>query len=122
MTPFGKAVMFAVCVFGCLAILCWAVFVEAKDVTFVWDPNTEPDVAIYTVYQADRMEDKTGPWQIIGTVNHPTVTYTTTVADVGNFAWYITATDESGNESLASNMVELYDRVPPSGPMNLRKQ
>lgn len=93
----------------------------AKDVNFKWDPVTDPDLDHYTLYQADRFGDKTGPWKQVKTVEGTNTTTSITVTDGDNFAWYITASDKAGNESRPSNMVELYDRTPPGIPPNLDK-
>jgi len=93
----------------------------AKDVTLGWDHVTDPDLHHYTVYQADRFSDKTGPWSPVKTVEGGVDTVMLTVTDSGNFAFYITATDAAGNETQASNMVELYDRTPTEIPPNLDK-
>lgn len=92
---------------------------HAMDVVLQWDANTEPDLAGYKVYQADRDGDHTGPWAKVAEVT--TNTHTLTVPDGQNFAWLVTAFDTSGNESFVSNMVELMDRTPPYGPKNLGK-
>lgn len=93
----------------------------AREVTLGWDPNTEPDLAHYTLYQADRAGDMTGPWISVKQVPAGQTTTILTVQDGKNFAWYLTACDETGNESRPSNMVELYDRTPPADPVNLHK-
>jgi len=91
----------------------------AKDVTLEWDHVTDPDLHHYTIYQADRFGDKTGPWKPEKTIEGSINTATLTVTDGDNFAWYVTASDAAGNESRPSNMVELYDRTPPGVPPNL---
>lgn len=93
----------------------------AKDVELAWDPVTNPDLDHYTLYQADRFGDKTGPWKQVKTVDGRTNTAILTVTDSDNFAWYVTASDVAGNESRPSNMLELYDRTPPGIPPNLDK-
>jgi hypothetical protein len=93
----------------------------AKDVTLKWDHVTDPDLHHYTIYQADRFGDKTGPWKPVKTVEGGVNTVLLTVTDGDNFAFYATATDVAGNETQASNMVELYDRTPPGIPPGLDK-
>jgi hypothetical protein len=101
-------------------ILSIATLSRAMDVTIQWQANTEPDLAGYRLYQADRIGDHTGAWVQITEVGLVT-TCTVTVADNQNFAWLLTAYDTSDNESFVSNMVELFDRTSPHSPINLSK-
>lgn len=91
------------------------------DITIQWDANTEPDLAGYYVYQANRMGDTTTSWQRITPTLVTETSFVVTGLDDGNYAWLVTAVDTQGNESFVSNMVERYDRTPPSSPINLRK-
>lgn len=91
------------------------------DVTLQWDANTEPGLAGYHVYQADRFDDKTGPWAKITSDLVTEATYIVIGLDDKNYAWLVTAVDTEGNQSFVSNMVERYDRTPPFSPTNLRK-
>lgn len=102
------------------AILTIATLSRAMDVTIQWQANTEPDLAGYRLYQADRIGDHTGAWAQVAEVGLVT-TCIVTVSDGQNFAWLLTAYDTSGNESFVSNMVELMDRTPPYVPTNLSK-
>ena len=104
-----------------LILVLFPVFAFAVDVTLEWDTNTEPGIAGYYVYQADRFEDKTGPWQRITPDLVTEVIFIVTGLDNANYAWQVTAIDASGNESFVSNMVERFDRTPPLAPGNLRK-
>lgn len=104
-----------------LLLVLFPIFCFAADVTLQWDPNTEPGLAGYYVYQADRFEDKTGPWQRITPDLISEVIFVVTALDDNNYAWQVTAVDMSGNESFVSNMVERFDRTPPFAPQNLRK-
>ena len=103
-----------------LAIMLWASSLYARDVSLEWDANTEPDLAGYNIYQAPRMGNLTGAWVKIDS-SSTTGYIVTGLPDGQNFAWLVTAYDEAGNESFASNLAELYDRTPPANPMNLRK-
>jgi fibronectin type 3 domain-containing protein len=93
----------------------------AGDVTLEWDPNTEPDLAGYYVYQAERIGDKTTPWERITTDLFTQTIFIVTALSDKNYAWMVTAVDTRGNESFVSNMVERFDRTPPGQPKNLRK-
>jgi len=95
--------------------------VFGADVTLQWDANSEPDLAGYKIYQADRNGNVTGAWAEIDT--SVTNTYTVTGIDLAqNYAWLVTAIDTQDNESFVSNMVELYDRTSPGPPANLEIQ
>lgn len=104
-----------------LTLILLATTAHAKDVTLAWDPNTETDLSHYTIYQADSYNDRTGPWAKVTDIAKGVTTFSLTVEDGKNFAWYVTASDASGNKSGASNMVWLYDRNPPEDPKNVTK-
>jgi len=95
---------------------------DAMEVTLAWDAVTVSDIGSYTLYQADKYEGKTGAWNIAKYINKSAVSVTVNVEDDKNFAWYLTASDMSGNESQASNTVELYDKIAPHAPVNLTKE
>lgn len=103
-----------------LILALFPTFCFAADVTLQWDANPEP-VAGYYVYQADRFDDKTGPWQRITPDLITEIIFVVTGLDDANYAWLVTAVDTSDNESFVSNMVERFDRIPPLAPGNLRK-
>ena len=103
-----------------LIILLFPMFCFGANVTLQWDLNAQ-SVAGYYVYQADRIDDHTGPWQRITPNLIAGPTFIVTDLNDTNYAWQVTAVDESGNESFVSNMVERYDRTPPLPPGNLRK-
>lgn len=103
-------------------LLClYPVYAQALEVTLAWDANTEPDLQFYNVYQAENFGDHTGPWVAIAQIAKPITIKTVLVDATKNFSWYVTAVDQSGNESLASNTVTLYDKIPPDFPKNLIK-
>lgn len=104
-----------------LMLILFPIFCFAADVTLQWDANTEPDLAGYHVYQADRIGDHTSAWERVTSELVTEPTFTVTGLDDGNYAWQVTAVDIEGNESFVSNMVERYDRTPPLPPNNLRK-
>jgi len=94
---------------------------DALEVTLSWDANTDKDLAYYTLYQADALNGKTGPWSAVKTIPETLISTTVIVEDGKNFAWYLTASDASGNTSGASNTVSLYDKIAPHAPINLSK-
>ncbi len=100
--------------------IMWATICLAADVTLQWDANTESDLIGYYVYQSERIGNKTTAWQRITPDPVTEVIFTVTDLDSNNYAWMVTAVDTAGNESFVSNMVERYDRTPPSVPGNLR--
>lgn len=104
-----------------LMLILFPIFCFAADVNLQWDPNTEPDLAGYYVYQADRIGDHTSAWQRITSQLVAEITFVVTGLDDANYAWLVTAVDTEGNESFVSNMVEQYDRMPPIAVQNLRK-
>jgi hypothetical protein len=75
--------------------------------TLVWNPNSEPDLAGYKVYQ--RTDLTYGPpVAILGKVT----TYTTPILPSGLTYWAVTAYDLAGNESAKS--AEVSKVVPPT--------
>lgn len=105
-----------------LALIFAVVTAHARDVAMEWDPNSETDLSHYTLYGAVRQGDHTGPWSKVAKIEAPETTVTVTIPNGENWAWYVTASDKSGNESGPSNMVELFDRTAPGDPAKLRKQ
>jgi len=104
-----------------LACLLWPLTAYPLEAVLMWNPNTEPELAGYHVYQAERIADKTGPWTRIKTVPAPETKVTITLEQPGNYAWYITAYDNDGNETQASNMVELGKSTTLAEPTGLTK-
>lgn len=100
--------------------LCCISNASARDVTLEWNPHTDPDLDHFNLYLAEKMLDSTGPWALGQTIPKTATTTTITVADDKHFAFYLTATDTSGNESGPSNTCNTSDRVPPYNPENLR--
>ena len=91
------------------------------EVTLSWDEHDSPDLDYYTLYQAEKLNGVTGPWVADQQIGKSSCGAIVNVEDGKNFSWYLTATDASGNESGASNTVDLYDRIAPHAPINLRK-
>ena len=105
-----------------MLLLMLAVTAQAADVTLVWDPNVEPDLAGYRVFQAPVHGTHSGAFAQIATVLAPAATYTVTgLPDNKNFIWYATAYDTGGQESHASNMTWRW-KPKPDHPQNLEKQ
>lgn len=105
-------------------------------IKFEWDPNTEPDLKGYRLYQSS----VAGSYQFIGadaaippsktSPNHlasvakpaTSIEVDVTAADKTTVYFVLTAFDESGNESGPSNQVSyvMPDREPPKPPGALR--
>ena len=86
----------------------------ASNVTFVWDANTEPDLAGYRLYQSATPGVYEDPAikQIPGTD-----TETTVQVEDGLYFFVLTAYDQSDNESGPSNEVSVNeDTTPPLSP------
>jgi hypothetical protein len=89
---------------------------SAQDITFMWEPVLNPDLDHYTLYQADRLKDKTGPWQKIKDIDNSQTTTTVTIEAEKNFSWYVTATGLTQGESGPSNTVDRYKPKPMEAP------
>jgi len=104
-----------------LAVL-YPTLTHSMQVTLLWDAVVSKDLDHYTLYQSVRFEGKTGPWLSVQDIPKALTVVTVNVEDGKNFAWYVTATDVSGNQTQASNTVCLYDNIPPDVPLNFRKK
>lgn len=86
---------------------CWA-----AEVDFVWDPNSETDLAGYRLFQrtAGGNYDYAAPVAEI-----PAGTEVCTLIDIpdGDYRWVVRAFDTSGNESGDSNECSLAIDDPP---------
>jgi len=94
----------------------------AATLTFQWDPNTEPDLAGYRLYQssAPGQYQFGAPWAV---AEIPAGTQTVTVPNVPEllFYWVLTAFDTNGNESGPSNEVATAPFMgAPNAPQGLR--
>jgi len=83
---------------------------SAEEITLKWDPVPDPDLDHYTLYQADRLKDQTGPWQKLKEIDKAQTTTTVTIEAEKNFSWYLTATGTTKDESGPSNTVDRYER------------
>jgi len=100
-------------IFGLTASVAMA---AAQDVTLAWDPHPNPDLNHFTLYQAECFADTTGPWQKTKEIPAELTTVTVTVDDTADFAWFVTASDNAGNESGPSNTVRLTRKVEVKSP------
>jgi hypothetical protein len=92
--------------------------VAGNAVVFAWDPNTEPDLAGYNVYQGTHTG---GPYTKIGSVGvMATPTFTVTLSNNGTYYFVVSAFNLGGLESGYSNEVSKIIAVGPANPKNLR--
>ena len=98
-----------------MASTAWA----GTNISFMWDKNTEVDLAGYNIYQSD----ESGVYDIsklVGTITAPDVTFTLNDISDGVHYWVVTAFDTSGNESGYSNEVTFSgDTIAPENPQAL---
>jgi hypothetical protein len=104
----------------CLTMGCGDGTNEGDDMkaTLVWSPNTETDLASYLVYRSVAG----APFALLATVPKGTTTYTDDPLPLidGDVAYYLTAKDQSGNESLHSlTVVRTINAIPPQAPTGL---
>ena len=125
--------LWSVSVFLGILILTVPCFAQ-RDITLVWNANTEPDLAGYIVYQSERPSGGTwSDWIMVPGITAsvlvpPTAspTYTVTVPNEDyDYAFVVTAIDTSGNESGAGNPAMYLippDCQGPSPPMGVSTQ
>lgn len=93
----------------------------ATDVTFVWDANTETDLAGYRLYQsAISGQYEYGADHCVETIQAGIETVIHHDVPDGTWYWVLTAFDEAGNESGPSNEIsDTFDTTAPGPPENL---
>jgi len=111
-----------------LLALGWCGVSHAADITFGWDPNMEPDLVGYRLYQSSTPDGQTiggesSPDFVVGVLaGTETVTITTTPTEDKTLYWVLTAYDDGDLESGKSNEVSHYFNVtPPAPPGTLQK-
>lgn len=101
--------------FAMTMFLAIAGIVEASGVTFVWNANSETDLAGYRLYQSQ----KAGTYGDAFVKEIVAGTETVAIENLadGEYFWVVTAFDTHGNESGYSNEVSLeIDTTPPACP------
>lgn len=83
-------------------------------VTFLWDANTEEDLAGYKLYCSTDAVN----YSLIGATNETTITVTLGLSKGAYCA--VTAYNNYGLESAYSNIVRIYPMVTPGSPKNVR--
>ena len=92
------------------------------DVILQWEPAAVAFLCHYTLYEANKGKRHTEPWREINQLPPTTTAYIRNVHEADNRSWYVTATNEAGQETPPSNTVDLYERPPRamvSNPGNL---
>jgi fibronectin type 3 domain-containing protein len=82
-----------------------------------WPPVKADDLKSYRIYRA---EEANGPFEMID--ESSTESYLDTTVEEGDIFWYyVTALDESDNESRESPIVQVFreDKTPPAAPQQL---
>jgi hypothetical protein len=98
------------------------VLLYAEDVTLTWDPSPVPDIASYSIYRS-ATSGSYEPANLVGTVNHPEVTFTDLLVPDGTWYWVGVPTDTSGNPGPWSDEVtKTIDTTPPPKLQNFRIQ
>jgi len=83
------------------------------NITLSWDANTDYDIAAYNIYRRDYNADI---FNLVGTVDHPTVTYSEDITIDGIYRYKIKAVDAGGMESEEySNYVDFSVGLIPPG-------
>lgn len=112
---------------GLLALLAllaaWIAFAATANLT--WEaPTTNSDgspltdLASYKIY---REVNGDGNFALLAGVAEPTTTYSDTTLSDGVFCYYVTAVDDTGNESGPSNTAcKTIDTILPGSPANLQ--
>jgi len=98
--------------------LCSFSAIQAGQVVFEWDANSEEDLAGYRLYQSITPGQYVyGEENAVGNIVAGTETFTLTMNVDGTFYWVLTAYDTAGNESGPSNEVTTdVNFKPPSPP------
>lgn len=82
------------------------------DVILEWTGAEIAFLRNYTLYQAKRFARSTGPWRAVDRIPPTNEAYVRNVPEDDNLSWYVTATNEAGQETPPSNTVDLYERPP----------
>ena len=84
----------------------------SREVSLTWHANTETDMLEYRVYENGEQ---------VGTVPFGTEAYTRTITTPGSYTYYLTAVDQSLNESDPSSTVGVVlDGTSPTAPTQIQ--
>jgi fibronectin type 3 domain-containing protein len=94
---------------------------NARDVSLAWDASE--GAATYNVYRSEQVNNAWGGWLMVGN-GQTALTYVDTTAPDSCAMWVVTAVNDSGAESAASNPATDCPIVamPPGPPMNIKIQ
>ena len=103
-----------------ILIVASAISAPAASVILAWDPNPEPDLAGYKIYQAQESGayDSLNPVAVLGT--QTTVTFFEGLEHGQTYYWVATAYNTGGMESAFSNEVSVTFSAAPGKPQVLR--
>ena len=117
MTERSKNFLWAIMI-ACFLLLI-AQIVRAQDITLQWDPNTETNLAGYTIYESELSAMAGSAWVKIGEVGKDVTEYTAAGRDdFKSYAYQVTAKNDQGRESFVSNVA--YIQNVPGSPVNVR--
>lgn len=107
--------------FAVLIILFAATaYAQIVNITFMWDKNTESDLAGYYLYQSNMSGDYSSDASAVIMADANTYTHQTDMESGVPLFFVLTAFDTSGNESDYSNEVQhtiFIDTNAPAAPM-----
>jgi hypothetical protein len=119
----GMMMKWTVVVLLASLFICGSSFGATLNLRATWTANTESDMKEYRLYRTD------GTRALIGTIQHPTVSYnfSVTVPDQssGTLTFVLTAIDTNNNASLDGSPAPYsynLDTSPPAAPRNLSVQ
>jgi len=73
------------------------------DVFLEWQPSGIKPWDYYTIFEQTDKDGSFGPWKRSTRIYATHTAFIRTIPDRGRFNWYVTATDEAGNQSPPSN-------------------
>lgn len=108
-------------ILAAVAIWMMSYNAHARDVSLAWDASE--GAATYNVYRSEQTNNTWDGWIMIGS-EQTALTYIDTTAPDACAMWVVTAVNDSGTESAASNPATDCPivAVPPGPPMNIRLQ
>jgi len=84
------------------------------DVILEWTVAELAFLRNYTLYEAKKGKRHTEAWREIDRLPPMNLAYVRNVPEDHNLSWYVTATNEAGQETPPSNTVDLYEKPPQS--------
>jgi len=95
---------------------------HAAEIHIQWDPNPEPDIACYRIYEGTQVDMTTWTWKRVGEVQAPTTELVYDVLTTELRLFRVSACDQAGQESIRYNagMFSCPDWVPPREPSRAR--